>query len=66
MWTSGLPQPGIQGLVVKLDPTRAQVTPDGQALIDGTGVQQITLGETWVEEGTGGLYYTRVQLGIGA
>jgi len=52
------PRRGERGVVVQV--ANAVFLPDGRANIVGRGVQQIVLGETWVEDGTGGLFYTRL------
>ena len=41
---------------------QAVFLPDGCADIVGIGVEEITLGDVWVEENTGGLYHTTVNL----
>mmetsp|Transcript_100493 Transcript_100493/g.260011 ORF Transcript_100493/g.260011 Transcript_100493/m.260011 type:complete len:259 (-) Transcript_100493:188-964(-) len=51
------PRRGEQGIVVRV--SQAQFLPDGRANIVGRGVEAITLGDVWVEDGTGGLFYTR-------
>ena len=33
---------------------------DGRANIIGQGVEAVSLGDTWIEDGTGGLYHTSV------
>ena len=50
------PQPGAPGVIVRID--HAAFLPDGRANIRGQGVEEITLGEMWVEDGTGSLYHT--------
>jgi len=50
------PQPGAPGVIVRID--QATFLPDGRANILGHGVEGIALSEVWVEDGTGGLYYT--------
>lgn len=52
------PTAGTRGVVVRVD--SARFMPDGRANISGVGVEGIELGETWVEDGTGGLFYTKV------
>lgn len=38
----------------------ARFLPDGRANIVGFGIESIELSKTWVEDGTGGLYYTKL------
>ena len=52
------PQRGAPGVIVRID--SAIFLPDGRANILGEGVEEIALGETWVEDGTCGLYHTSV------
>lgn len=52
------PRPGLRGVIVRVD--RAHFLPDGRANIVGQGVRRIHLRKTWVEEDSGGLYYTSV------
>ena len=56
------PRMGTRGVVVRVD--SARFMPDGRANIVGVGVESIELGETWVEDGTGGLFYTKVSTAI--
>lgn len=58
VYCASTPRSGIAGVIVAVN--SAQFLPDGRANIVGKGVQAITLGETWVEEGTAGLFYTKV------
>ena len=43
---------------VRID--HAAFLPDGRADIRGRGMQRIVLGKTWIEDGTMGLAYTRI------
>ena len=52
------PHPGAPGVVVRVD--HATFLPDGRANIVGRGVEAVTLSDTWVEGGTGGLFHTTV------
>lgn len=54
------PKQGDKGVVVHVQ--QAFFLPGGLANIIGMGVQEIRLGHTWVEDGTGGLFYTRVDM----
>eukprot|EP00040_Diaphanoeca_grandis_P036335 m.231342 g.231342 ORF g.231342 m.231342 type:complete len:334 (+) comp33599_c7_seq2:134-1135(+) len=54
------PRPGCPGVLVQV--ATARFLPDGRANIFGIGAQQVELGDTWVEEHTGGLYYSRVDV----
>ena len=58
VYCSDVPRPGGRGVLVRVD--HARFLPDGRANIVGQGVQVVTLGAVWVEEGTGGLFHTRV------
>jgi len=53
------PRRGEAGVVVRVD--AAKFLADGLVKVQGQGVRQITLGDTWVEDGTGGLFYTRAE-----
>lgn len=57
----GVPRRGGTGCVVRVD--TARFLPDGRANIRGEATQSIVLGNTWVEENTGGLCYTQMDLG---
>lgn len=46
-------------LLVAVD--SARFLPDGRATIVGRGVERVALDRCWVEEGTGGLWYTTVR-----
>ncbi len=50
-------------MVVRVD--AANFYRDGRANIVGRGILEVILGETWIEEGTGGLYYTRIYDDVG-
>lgn len=52
------PRRGDQGVLVRV--SQAQFLADGRANIRGHGEQAVTLGNVWVEEGTGGLFYTKL------
>ena len=58
------PATAQRGIIVRVD--HARFLPDGRANIVGTGVRYITLERAWVEEGTGGLWYTKVTDGVHA
>jgi len=58
------PRQGELGVVVRVD--HAQFLNNGRANILGQGIKRVVLGDTWVEDNTGGLYYTRVDLTDGA
>jgi len=60
--TQSRPREGDTGLLVKV--SSARFLADGRANIQGSGVQRVTLGRVWVEEGTDGLYYAEVPQGI--
>ena len=51
------PAEGARGTIVRVE--SARFLPDGRANIVGVGVRSIQLESTWVEDGTGGLWYTR-------
>ena len=58
IYTAGVPRPGSRGVIVRVD--QARFLPDGRANILGRGVRQVELDQTWVEDGTGGLFCTDV------
>ena len=58
------PAAGASAVIVRVD--QAIFLPDGRANIRGRGIEAIELGETWVEDGTAGLFYTRVTLAASA
>ena len=58
VYTAGVPRPGARGVLVQVD--TARFLPDGRANIRGRSVQSIALGQTWVEDGTGGLFCTEL------
>jgi len=60
IFASDTPREGLDAVVVHVD--RAVFLPDGRANILGVAIHRITMGETWVEEGTQGLYHTRVDI----
>lgn len=64
VFTASVPRPGVEGIVVRVD--GARFLPDGRANIYGEGVEAVQLGETWVEEGTGGLHCTRTSGSVSA
>lgn len=53
------PEGGMTGLIVEVD--QACFLPDGSADIYGHGVELVTLGRVWVEEGTHGLFYSEMR-----
>lgn len=53
-----LPQRGAPGVIVRI--ADAIFLADGRANILGLGVEEVSLGDTWIEDGTGGLYHTSV------
>lgn len=58
MYCASTPKSGLTGVVVKV--LQTIFLPDMRAIMIGECVQRAQLGETWVEENTGGLYYARV------
>ena len=54
-----VPRVGAPGVVVRVDD--AHFFPDGRCCIRGVGVRRVELGATWIEDGTGGLFITRVR-----
>lgn len=60
VYCGNIPHAGGKGVVVRIQ--EAIFLPDGRADIVGIGVEEITLGDVWVEENTGGLYHTKVNL----
>eukprot|EP00404_Azadinium_spinosum_P035385 CAMPEP_0180647338 /NCGR_PEP_ID=MMETSP1037_2-20121125/50255_1 /TAXON_ID=632150 /ORGANISM="Azadinium spinosum, Strain 3D9" /LENGTH=179 /DNA_ID=CAMNT_0022671827 /DNA_START=137 /DNA_END=674 /DNA_ORIENTATION=- len=61
VFCSSVPRRGGRGVVVRI--RHAQFLPDGRANIKGDAIHSIVLGNTWVEEGTGGgLFYTQGDL----
>ena len=58
VYCPGRPLEGARAVLVHVD--RAAFLPDGRANIVGRAIEEVTLGETWVEDGTAGLYYTKV------
>jgi len=54
VYAGSAPRPGIRATIIQVD--QAAFLADGRALIQGRGVQSITLSDVWVEEGTGGLF----------
>lgn len=62
VYAGSFPQAGIRATIIQVD--QAAFLADGRALIQGRGVQSITLSDVWMEDGTGGLYYTRLDTWI--
>lgn len=60
VYCASSPVEGQKGTVVYV--RQASYRHDGCADIYGIGLQEITLGTTWVEHDCDGLYYTRVQM----
>lgn len=54
--TQTQPAAGMTGLIVEVD--EASFQSDGTADIRGRGVEVVTLGRVWTEEGTHGLFYS--------
>lgn len=54
-----VPKPGVRGVVVRVED--ACFLLDGRANIVGRAEQTAILGETWCDEGAGGLFYTKLQ-----
>lgn len=58
VYCAGRPHAGTPGVLVRVE--RAVFLSDGRANIEGRGIEAIELGETWVEDATGGLVFTKV------
>lgn len=58
VYAGNFPRAGVRATLIQVD--QAAFLADGRALIQGRGVQSIILSDVWVEEGSGGLYYTRL------
>mmetsp|Transcript_149921 Transcript_149921/g.481707 ORF Transcript_149921/g.481707 Transcript_149921/m.481707 type:complete len:292 (+) Transcript_149921:75-950(+) len=58
VFCSQRPQPGTKGVVVQV--SQAQFLPDGRANVVGRAVRSVVLKDVWVEDDTGGLFYTSI------